>query len=99
MRMASHSSESFGSSNPPNFINLDYDSRTNQNVDGKHTFRKRKRAKTSTVWKDMIEVTVGGVRKAQCIHCKDYLWLSATSTITLKRHLETCGAKKGAMGW
>ncbi|GJY88514.1 zinc finger BED domain-containing protein RICESLEEPER 2-like protein [Tanacetum coccineum] len=43
--------------------------------------------------------SVGGVRKAQCIHCKDYLSLSATSTTTtLKRHLETCGAKKASMG-
>ncbi|GJZ07524.1 putative ribonuclease H-like domain-containing protein [Tanacetum coccineum] len=96
--MASHPNESPGSSDPPNSINLEDDSGTNHSVDENHPFTKRKRAKKSSVWKDMIEVTVGGVRKAQCIHCKNYLSLSATSTTTtLKRHLETCGAKKAAM--
>ncbi|GJS22937.1 hypothetical protein Tco_0451569 [Tanacetum coccineum] len=53
--MASHPNESPGSSDPPNSINLEVDSGTNHSVDENHPFTKRKRAKKSPVWKDMIK--------------------------------------------
>lgn len=70
----------------------------NQHVEEENQFTKRKRTKKSVVWKDMIEVETDNGRKIQCIHCKEHFSISSTATTTtLKRHLQTCKAKKVAM--
>ncbi|GKE00238.1 zinc finger BED domain-containing protein RICESLEEPER 2-like protein [Tanacetum coccineum] len=77
-----------GSSDPNDSTN-----QSQENPPEEHQFTKRKRAKKSKVWIDMIEIDDG--RKAQCIHCNDQFVMNATATTTtLKRHLETCKKKK-----
>ncbi|GKB46171.1 zinc finger BED domain-containing protein RICESLEEPER 2-like protein [Tanacetum coccineum] len=77
-----------GSSDPN-----DSNNRAQENPLEEHQFTKRKRAKKSKVWIDMVEIDDG--RKAQCIHCNDQFVMNATATTTtLKRHLETCKKKK-----
>ncbi|GKB95839.1 zinc finger BED domain-containing protein RICESLEEPER 2-like protein [Tanacetum coccineum] len=77
-----------GSSDHNHFIN-----QAQENQSEEHHFTKRKRAKKSKVWIDMIEIEDG--KRAQCIHCKDKFAMNATATTTtLKRHLESCKVKK-----
>ncbi|GJY34536.1 zinc finger BED domain-containing protein RICESLEEPER 2-like protein, partial [Tanacetum coccineum] len=71
----------------------DSNNRAQENPAEENQFTKRKRAKKSKVWIDMVEIDDG--RKAQCIHCNDQSVMNATATTTtLKRHLETCKKKK-----
>ncbi|KAK9048859.1 hypothetical protein SSX86_032174 [Deinandra increscens subsp. villosa] len=60
---------------------------------------KRKRQKTSTVWHDIIEVTLpDGTEKVQCIHCKEHLAISTgRPTTSWKRHMKKCFQKQHFM--
>ncbi|KAK1414855.1 hypothetical protein QVD17_30616 [Tagetes erecta] len=53
---------------------------------------KAKRQRKSTVWEDIIEVTLpNGIQKVQCIHCKTHLAVSkGKPTTTWKRHMDGC---------
>ncbi|GKA54913.1 zinc finger BED domain-containing protein RICESLEEPER 2-like protein [Tanacetum coccineum] len=71
----------------------DFNNQAQENQSKEHHFTKRKRAKKSKVWIDMIEIEDG--KRAQCIHCKDKFAMNATATTTtLKRHLESYKVKK-----
>ncbi|GJV66743.1 zinc finger BED domain-containing protein RICESLEEPER 2-like protein [Tanacetum coccineum] len=77
-----------GSSDHNDFIN-----QAQENQSEEHHFTKRKRAKKSKVWIDMIKIKDG--KRAQCIYCKDKFAMNATvTTTTLKRHLESYKVKK-----
>ncbi|KAK1424369.1 hypothetical protein QVD17_19698 [Tagetes erecta] len=53
---------------------------------------KAKRQRRSTVWEDIIEVTLpNGIPKVQCIHCKTHLSVSkGKPTTAWKRHMDGC---------
>nr|XP_017225248.1 PREDICTED: zinc finger BED domain-containing protein RICESLEEPER 2-like [Daucus carota subsp. sativus] len=59
-------------------------------------FQKKKRQKTSEVWKDLKEITLpDGTLKAECIHCKTKLAiLKSKVTSHMSRHLQTCTQRK-----
>ncbi|XP_031276144.1 zinc finger BED domain-containing protein RICESLEEPER 2-like [Pistacia vera] len=58
-------------------------------------FVRKKRAKTSVVWKDFTEINVSSGPKAECIHCKKRLAMTSTrSTTHLSRNLKTCVRRK-----
>ncbi|XP_063946130.1 zinc finger BED domain-containing protein RICESLEEPER 2-like [Daucus carota subsp. sativus] len=59
-------------------------------------FQKKKRQKTSEVWKDLKEITLpDGTLKAECIHCKTKLAiLRSKVTSHMSRHLQTCTQRK-----
>lgn len=81
--------------------NNNEDGRDNNNEDGDEAeensnFQKKKRQKTSDVWKDLKEITLpNGTLKAECIHCKTKLAiLESKATSHMKGHLKNCAQKK-----
>ncbi|KAG2667014.1 hypothetical protein I3760_15G092600 [Carya illinoinensis] len=62
-------------------------------------YKRKKRKRTSDVWKDFVEVDSNGFKQPQCKWCKTIFKASrSSSTTTLCRHLLTClpymGSKK-----
>ncbi|KAG2708411.1 hypothetical protein I3760_05G192200 [Carya illinoinensis] len=62
-------------------------------------YERKKRKRTSNVWKDFVEVDSNGVKQPQCKWCKTIFKAShSSSTTKLRRHLLTClpymGSKK-----
>ncbi|XP_042974692.1 zinc finger BED domain-containing protein RICESLEEPER 2-like [Carya illinoinensis] len=54
-------------------------------------YERKKRKRTSDVWKDFVEVDSNGVKQPQCKWCKNIFKASrSSSTTTLRRHLLTC---------
>ncbi|KAK1408213.1 hypothetical protein QVD17_39848 [Tagetes erecta] len=53
---------------------------------------KAKRQRTSTIWEDIVEVTLpNGIQKVECIHCKTRLAVSkGKPTTSWKRHMDGC---------
>jgi hypothetical protein len=98
--------DSFGISNDVNATDPEkigdpvVDSAANEVVnqeDPLDAYQKKKRAKTSKVWKDCIEVKINGVDKHQCNWCKKTFTISKSScTSTLGRHLRKCLSFNGA---
>ncbi|KAK1432092.1 hypothetical protein QVD17_08983 [Tagetes erecta] len=57
---------------------------------------KAKRKRNSTIWEDVIELTLpDGTEKVKCIHCKTRLAVSTGKpTTTWKRHMDRCMKRK-----
>ena len=73
------------------------DGNKNTNQEGEENVIKKKRKKTSSVWKDFDEVEIVGVgKKAICKHFKVRLSTSGPwgSTSHLRRHSKKCNEKK-----
>ncbi|KAM0002378.1 putative transcription factor/ chromatin remodeling BED-type(Zn) family [Helianthus debilis subsp. tardiflorus] len=60
---------------------------------------KAKRQKKSTIWDEIVEVTLPcGTEKVKCIHCKKLLAVSSGKpTTTWKRHMEVCTKRQQFM--
>ncbi|XP_042944560.1 zinc finger BED domain-containing protein RICESLEEPER 2-like [Carya illinoinensis] len=82
-------------SQAPNIVSTEGPSTEVQTV----AYERKKRKRTSDVWKDFVEVDSNGVKQPQCKWCKTIFKASrSSSTTTLCRHLLTClpymGSKK-----
>ncbi|KAG6627219.1 hypothetical protein CIPAW_15G111200 [Carya illinoinensis] len=74
-------------SQAPNTVSIEGPSTEVQTV----AYKRKKRKRTSDVWKDFVEVDSNGFKQPQCKWCKIIFKAScSSSTTTLCRHLLTC---------